>query len=297
MNYNFIWGKNRNRGGGHSSGVERELPELQVAGSNPVARSEDAEVAEFGRRAGLRIQWGSIPCGFKSRPRHQNHPSQSQKILLTAILILGIVKSLSCTTYDIPDDPQKLYEEAMKKTEGGIFTRDYEGAEKLLLRIIEIFPASKYVPDAYFGIAYVKMKKGDHAEACILFEKFFMQYNSHPKAPEALYLAIQCNIKFVDTPDRDITYAEKTLQLSKEFLKNYPTHQRADEIYQIKDKMLTVIAEHHYLIAEFYLRRKALSPASERLNIILNDKDLVKTKIAQKAEALKIKIENSLPKY
>lgn len=179
----------------------------------------------------------------------------------------------------------------MKKTEGGIFTADLETAEEYFRKIIELFPTSKYVPQANFGIAYVKMKKGNYAEAGPLFETFYQRYRSHFQAPDALFLAIKCYLEFVDTPDRDITYAVKVRELASMFIKNHPDEPRIKEIESTKQKMLEIIAQHHIEIAEFYIRRKMFEPSIERINQIFQDDELRKTKYGKIAEEIKQRIE------
>lgn len=49
----------------------------QVVGRQRQRREAIAEVAEFGRRARLRALWAFCPCGFKSRPRHQQRTAYS----------------------------------------------------------------------------------------------------------------------------------------------------------------------------------------------------------------------------
>lgn len=193
---------------------------------------------------------------------------------------------LACSQTRPPDTPEELYRQAMKKLEGGIFTADPETAEEYFRKIIENFPTSKYIPDAYLGIALVKLKKGNHAEACPLLENFYQRYPSHPKAQEALYLAIKCYTRFVDTPDRDITYAIKVRELSKVFLENFEN----EEVEKIRENVLNIIAQHHLEIAEFYIRRRVFQPAIDRLNQILQDEELRKTKYGKYAKELKEKI-------
>ncbi len=58
--------------------VERDLAKVEVAGSNPVFRSEKKAPSNgaffrkrrdggIGRHAGLKILWATSPCGFDSR--------------------------------------------------------------------------------------------------------------------------------------------------------------------------------------------------------------------------------------
>ncbi|MCS7212935.1 MAG: outer membrane protein assembly factor BamD [Candidatus Calescibacterium sp.] len=226
--------------------------------------------------------------------RVQLPPSARSKLKKTTIAIISsllLIKLTHCSHSEPPNTPEELYAEAMKKTEGGIFTADLETAEEYFRKIIELFPTSKYVPKANFGIAYVKMKKGNYAEAGPLFEVFFQRYRSHPQAPDALYLAIKCYLEFVDTPDRDITYAVKVRELSSIFIKNFPENDKIKEVQNIKQRMLEIIAQHNLEIAEFYARRKLFEPSIERINEILKDEELSQTKFRRLAEELKIRIQ------
>jgi outer membrane protein assembly factor BamD len=202
-------------------------------------------------------------------------------------LLFFISLFFRCAQREPPNDPAELYKIAMQKAEGGIFAADYETAEKYLRRIIELFPTSQYVPDANFGLAYVRMKKGDCAEAAVLFENFYQRYSSHKKSPDALYYSILCYIKFVDTADRDIEYVKKVRELSSIFLQRYPDHEKAEEVSKIREKVLNILAEHHLLVAEFYLRRKLYEPAIRRLEIIVEKhKELLGTSVGKKAQKL-----------
>jgi len=194
---------------------------------------------------------------------------------------------LHCSQMEPPNDPAELYKIAMQKAEGSIFSADYETAEKYLQRIIELFPASQYVPDANFGLAYIRMKRGNCAEAAVLFENFHQRYGSHKEAPQALYYSILCYMKFVDTADRDIEYVKKVRELSSIFLQRYPDHEKSEEVSKIREKVLNILAEHHLLVAEFYVRRKLYEPAIRRLEIIVEkDKELLDTSVGKKAQKL-----------
>ena len=57
-----------------SSGVEHHLAKVRVAGSNPVFRSVVCSDGGIGRHVGLKIQWPSRPCGFKSRSEYLENP-------------------------------------------------------------------------------------------------------------------------------------------------------------------------------------------------------------------------------
>ncbi len=213
-------------------------------------------------------------------------PSHHALYIFTSFLFF-LSLFLHCSQKEPPNDPAELYKIAMQKAEGSIFSADYETAEKYLQRIIELFPASQYVPDANFGLAYVRMKRGDCAEAAILFENFYQRYNSHKKAPYALYYSISCYMKFVDTADRDIEYVKKVRELSSIFLQRYPDHEKSEEVSKIRQKVLNILAEHHLLVAEFYVRRKLYEPAIRRLEIIVEkDKELLDTSVGKKAQKL-----------
>lgn len=198
---------------------------------------------------------------------------------------------MGCSSVEPPDTPEELYEAAMKKAEGGIFTADPETAEEYLRRIIELFPTSRYVPDANFGIAYVNMKRRNFAEAASLFEMFYQRYRSHPKAPRALYFAIKCYMEFVDTADRDITYAQKVRELSATFIRNHPNSEEIKEVKEIRQKVLELIAQHHLEISRFYARRKLFEASLDRINDLIKDEELSRTKYRRIAEELKQKIE------
>jgi outer membrane protein assembly factor BamD len=216
-----------------------------------------------------------------------------KKIFSPLFLLFFAVILYNCSQKEPPNDPALLYKLAMEKAEGGIFTADYETAERYFQKIIELFPTSQYVPDANFGIAYVRMKRGDCAEAAVLFESFHQRYSSHKKAPDSLYYSILCYMKFVDTPDRDIEYAKKVREISSIFIQRYQDHEKFKEVMKAREKVLNLIAEHHLSVAEFYIRRKLYEPAMRRLEIILEkDKDLSKTAVAKKAEKIYAEVKN-----
>ncbi len=272
---------------------------------------------------------GFFPCGFKSHPRHTKSVRKHIIIFFVFHIISFIPLSFffvslllfSCAEKLPPQSPEELYNEAMRKAGGGLFRADFDTAEEYLRKIIELYPGSKYVPYAWFGLAYVKMKRGDCAEAGVLFETFYQRYRAHPKAPEALYWAIKCNVKFVDTPDRDISYAEKVRKLANEFLsfagaqnegfqdggaqndgtqnngtENEKKNLILDEVKRIREEVLSIVAEHHLKVAEFYVRRKVVFPAIERLKIILEDSELSQTPQAKKAREMKKELEEKIKK-
>lgn len=218
--------------------------------------------------------------------------------IITVIAVFFVF--VGCGSRKEPETPEEYYRIAVEKSKGSIFTADYDTAEEYFRKIIELFPGSKYVPLAKFGIAYTKMKKGDCVEAGILFEEFHTRYRSHPKAPEALYYAIECYKRFLDTPDRDLEPAKKLRELTTKFLKLYPEHKKAKKVKKLKDEVLSIIAQRNLEIAQFYIRRRIFLPALERLEIILNDPELREKEEGKEAkkiyEKIKKKIEKELKK-
>lgn len=158
----------------------------------------------------------------------------------------------------------KLGEEYIKKdTEKGIL---------FLRQVIDSFPKSFYAQRAKLLIADTYFKKGDEANlilAAAEYREFISLYPTSPSVPYCQYQIAMTFYKKALKPGRDQT---KTMQALQEFKKVVTTYPNSEYAKQAEEKIKDCeqrLAEHEFLIGQFYYKTKAYKAAIGRLQDIL----------------------------
>ena len=183
--------------------------------------------------------------------------------ILFALLAFGT----ACTTVSIDEnDPEALYQDAEEE----IQSDHYLIAIEKLKNIKNRFPYSKYSLDAHLRVADIYFLQELFDEAAATYESFRDLHPKHPKSAYALFRIAKSYFNSVPSPiDRDLSTAERSLEVYQAFLRSYPTAPEATEARQDIAKLIDLLSKKELLIADFYLKRKIYPSAKNRYKKII----------------------------
>ncbi len=160
-----------------------------------------------------------------------------------ARLLLGqcyFFKSQYLKAYDIFQDllPFSEFKDATLFWLGETYFKgsDYKQAEKYYRQLIEVYPASVYVPQAYYSLAWTRFEQDDYTRAKDLFLKLIKKFPTHSLSEDAVFKLGECE------------YNTSAYTVASQYFKNYilayPQSTRRAEAY-------FYIAESYYSLEDF----------------------------------------------
>lgn len=140
---------------------------------------------------------------------------------------------------------------------------------KTLLQKIQFTQAERptYEPLVRLALADSTYYLGDDLsliEARSKYLDFVTLYGDHPKAPYAQFQAGMCSVKQIYSASRDQAQTQIAIDDFKEVEKRWPSSAYARAARQFIGKGQDGLAEHEFIVASFYRKRKAYGAASDR---------------------------------
>ena len=178
------------------------------------------------------------------------------------LLVLG-----ACSTVPVDEsDPLALYTDA----EAEMKSDHYQIAIEKFRAIKNKFPYSKYAVDAQLKIADVYYLQESFIEAAASYETFRDLHPTHEKAPYAHYRLGKSY--FNDIPGnvaRDLTSAQKALDIYNDFLHKYPALPEAKEAEKDRLEIRNRLANKELSIGDFYFKRQYFAGAKPRYTKVI----------------------------
>lgn len=190
---------------------------------------------------------------------------------LRAVLALAILGGAACSSTDPSSVTRELLtmskEEAYARGEALVAKRKYEVGRQYLR-----FVAENYANDALGKQAALRLADSFFEEKSVLgyveaqgrFKDFRSRYPSHPRSDYALFRLAQVSDRQSEKPDRDQANTRLATQSYRELLQNYPASPYATEARARYKAMLDLLAEHEFLVAQYYYKRSAWQAARRR---------------------------------
>jgi outer membrane protein assembly factor BamD len=107
-------------------------------------------------------------------------------------------------------------------------------------------------------------------EARAKYVDFVTLYGDHPQAPYAQLQAGVSSLKQVNDPSRDQTQTEAALADLREVGRRWPASPFAEAAEQMMAEAHDHLAQHEFLVARFYAKRKKYKAAADRLRGLLD---------------------------
>jgi outer membrane protein assembly factor BamD len=186
--------------------------------------------------------------------------------LLVLLLLLGCAGKKDKGLKTVQGDPETLYKQALADFNSKKYKNAIEKFELLRSNFPDSAPYATWaelrVADSHF---YLK----EYVEAAAGYEEF---KKIHPTYEEGAYIQFQIGMSYFNwmtTSDRDQTFTKKALASFEYLVANYPpslfTEKGKDKIGLCKRQL----AEHEFLIGDFYYRQERYQAAAPRFEGLL----------------------------
>lgn len=191
-------------------------------------------------------------------------------VRLRYLTLLSALFLAACagTTAKLPETSvEDLYHQAEQATKGS----DPERAQKLLDRIRDEFPFSKFAAEAELLGADLAFSQEKFEEAAAAYKTFEDQHPSHPKALYALYRRGLAQMALSRPADRDQTATRKAAEAFQKLLYASPDGEFSADAKRRLAEARSTLASHELSVAQFYLKKKNRDAAAERLRAVVGE--------------------------
>ena len=191
--------------------------------------------------------------------------------VVLAVLTIAVLGSAACSSTDPSSVTRELLtmskEEAYARGEALVSKRKYEVGRQYLR-----FVAENYANDALGKQAALRLADSffdertalGYVEAQSRYKDFRSRYPSHPRSDYALFRLAQVSDRQSEKPDRDQANTRLAAQSYRELLQNYPGSPYTTEARARYRAMLNLLAEHEFLVAQYYYKRGAWEASRRR---------------------------------
>lgn len=187
---------------------------------------------------------------------------------LLPLLLVLLCAGCAGTTANLPDtSAEDLYRQAEQAVKAG----QAEPARKLLDRIRDEFPFSKFAAEAELLGADLAFSQEKWEEASAAYQTFQDQHPSHPRALYALYRRGLSQMELSRPPDRDQTATRNTAAAFQKLLYASPSGEYSAEAKRRLGEARSTLAAHELAVAQFYLRKDQRDAAQERLRAVVSE--------------------------
>lgn len=180
-----------------------------------------------------------------------------------ASVFLVLLAFSGCAWFSGPKT-EKTAKELIDEGMADFNDEDYQEAIESFEKLKDWYPFSKYavlaelkIADAYFNIE-------EYEEAVFAYEEF---ENLHPRneaIPYVIYRIGRCYFDRMDTPDRDQTFAHRTVDTFNRLIKQHPKSEQAGNAREHIAQSRRSLAEHEVYVGVFYLKSKHYKAALHR---------------------------------
>jgi len=145
----------------------------------------------------------------------------------------------------------------------------YFTAIEFFQEILNRYPFSSEAPLAELKAADCSYHLERYTEALVLYEEFANRHPTNESMPYVLFQRGMSNFKQIDRVDRDTTGATKAINFFKQLLKSYPNSPYSAEAKARIAAAGEFLADHEFVVAEYYVRTEKYDQAKVRLKYLL----------------------------
>ncbi len=203
------------------------------------------------------------------------HSGFLPKRALLAGLALALLSSCLHKKYETPitkntQQPDKvLFDQAVKDIEHG----RYEVARISLQTLMNTYESSEFMAKAKLAIADSWYREGGAnglAQAEAEYKDFELFYPQMEESAEAQNRVCQIHYKQMEKSDRDWSQALRAEDECRQLLVQYPNSKFAPATAQLVRNIQESLAEHEFVVGNFYWRREMNPAAANRLNALVD---------------------------
>jgi outer membrane protein assembly factor BamD len=181
-----------------------------------------------------------------------------------ASILVGVVATAGCSSSGREDqvltelanlDKQQIFD----KAEALYQEEEYEEARRYFSFLYDTFPNDPLGHKAALRVADTYTTKRDTAslmEARLRYRDFANRYPNDPDRDYALLMVGNTYTARKLRPDRDLTSIQEALGAYQQLVNLYPGSEHADEAQEQIAMLRELMAEHEWLVSQFYYRNK-----------------------------------------
>jgi outer membrane protein assembly factor BamD len=197
---------------------------------------------------------------------------KSLPLLAIAGLLLA---SAGCKSGGAPKDPilRLSAEESLATGKDLLTKKKYETARPYFTHAFEVEPNSGIGRDALLLAADTYYLQGGNPNYIQAEAKYRDFLNRFPTSDSSAYVQFQIAnslAKRMERPDRDQAVTRKALEAYQDLIRLYPTSEYAARSTEQSKVVLASLAEHEFVIGNFYLRFGIPRAACERFEYLLS---------------------------
>jgi outer membrane protein assembly factor BamD len=198
-----------------------------------------------------------------------------RKPAFVAILGLGLLTSCIHKKYETPitkdtQQPDKvLFDKAVKDIERG----RYEVARISLNTLMNTYESSEYMAKAKLAIAdswYREAGSSGMAQAEAEYKDFILFYPQMEESAEAQNRICEIHYRQMDKSDRDWSQALRAETECRQLLVQFPNSKFAPIAAQRLRNIQESLAEHEFVVGNFYWKRQMMPAAANRLTSLVD---------------------------
>jgi outer membrane assembly lipoprotein YfiO len=192
-----------------------------------------------------------------------------------ALLVLAALAGLGagCKSGEAVDPILRLSaEESLARGWELMADEKYARARDFLSHAFEVAPNTVEGREALLLVAdcfYLDGGRGNYIQAEAKYRDFLNRFPTSDRAPYVQFQIANSLAQRMGRPDRDLTATHEALEAYLDLLRLYPTSEYAA---QAREKIRLVeenLAEHEYVVGDFYLRYRLPRAAAERFEYLL----------------------------
>jgi outer membrane protein assembly factor BamD len=194
-----------------------------------------------------------------------------RQTVASAALAIAVLGSAACSSLDPSSVTRELLtmskEDAYARGDALVAKRKYELGRQYLRFVAENYANDPLGKQAALRLAdsfFEEKSPLGFVEAQGRFKDFRSRYPSHPRSDYALFRLAQVSDRQAEKPDRDQANTRLAAQSYRELLQNYPGSPYATEARARFGAMRDLLAEHEFLVAQYYFKRSAWEAARSR---------------------------------
>lgn len=200
--------------------------------------------------------------------------SFSKRVLVAAVSV-GLLASCIHKKYETPitkntQQPDKvLFDQAVKDIEHG----RYEVARISLQTLMSTYESSEYMAKAKLAIADSWYREGGAnglAQAEAEYKDFILFYPNMEESAEAQNRVCQIHYKQMEKSDRDWTQTLRAEDECRQLLVQFPNSKFAPQTAQLLRNIQESLAEHEFVVGNFYWKRDMNPAAANRLQALVD---------------------------
>lgn len=166
-----------------------------------------------------------------------------------------------------PFDPEKTFNEANEK----MGKKRFDEARKLFGDIMRRDLTMQYAPLAQLRIADSHVEEDEPELAVEKYRRFLEEQPRHKYASYAQYRIGMIYYELITGPDRGFGAAVHAMEEFQKLMDMYPRNPYGEPVLLKIERCREVIADHEFMVGDFYFKKKAYRGALDRLTDLLDD--------------------------